>query len=208
MTLDPSVWSGIFDFPPPARPRGTGQIVGMRLCNVAESDSDGGDAEITLLSLGYGDYCWQPGVNQATCDVGRRRQRALGNTGRRHRHVAPMRDCSCGFYAGTDVAKLHRVLGGPVDGHVVLCGVQAWGKYIVHDWGFRAQYARIVAISDQLPSRVVRDVDGGVISVQARRGIERDVAAYLAEKYHATLTDLVGMASALRAYGDFLKEEQ
>jgi hypothetical protein len=204
MSFNPDIWGGIFDIPQAARRVGKGQIVGFRLCTVDEDDA----GDIHLASYGAGDYRWRPGVNQAACPTAARRQRALHKVHRAYRHVAPMRDCSCGFYAGTDVAALRRILGLPSNAQEnVLCGIQAWGKIVVHDWGFRAEYARIIALSEQLPSRVLRGIDGRVISVQAKRGIERQIAAYLADKYRATLIDLAGMPSAMAGFGDFLQAE-
>ncbi len=121
-------------------------------------------------------------------------------------HRAPVQTCTCGLYAGRDVAKLLRVLGPPV-APMVLCGIEAGGRIVVHQWGFRSEEAKIVAISAELPSRVLRGPSGQVIQVRARRGIEPWAAEELARRYGAMLIDLHGMASALQQFGDFIEEE-
>ena len=70
-------------------------------------------------------------------------------------HVAPMEDCSCGFYAMRelrpvvqDAAQLHvwRNLGLGCTSSVVLGRVELAGKIIEHDRGYRAERARIVEL--------------------------------------------------------------
>jgi len=90
---------------------------------------------------------------------------------------------------------------------MVLCGIEAGGRIVVHQWGFRSEEAKIVAISAELPSRVLRGPSGQVIQVRARRGIEPWAAEELARRYGAMLIDLHGMASALQQFGDFIEEE-
>jgi len=96
-------------------------------------------------------------------------------------------------------------LGSPTaDDDVVVVGIQAWGRIVVHEWGWRAQFARIVAISDQLPSRVLRDMAGHVIEVRWKRGIGREDAQQLAQTYHGTLIDLPAMPTLLAQFGRFI----
>jgi hypothetical protein len=70
-------------------------------------------------------------------------------------HVAPMEDCSCGFYAMhelqpvvQDAAQLHvwRNLGLASTTGVVLGRVELAGKIIEHDRGYRAERARIAEL--------------------------------------------------------------
>ena len=70
-------------------------------------------------------------------------------------HVAPMEDCSCGFYAMRelqpvvqDAAQLHvwRNLGLGSTTGVVLGRVELAGKIIEHDRGYRAERARIAEL--------------------------------------------------------------
>lgn len=200
MSLDADIWSGIFNLPRPARPAGRGQIVGFRLCSLTENAKAG---TLDLTSIGAGNYRWRPGVNHASCAHGGARRRALIKAGMPYRHPVPSRECACGLYATADPAALIRVLGPQHEG--ILCGVQAWGRIVVHDWGFRSEYARIIALTDELPSRVLRSTDGKVIEVRAKRGVEREVALYLASRYGVTLIDLTGMPAVMAAYGDFLE---
>jgi hypothetical protein len=57
-------------------------------------------------------------------------------------HFAPVEDCSCGFYAFKELASL--VDNGWLG--VVLGRVELSGKLIEHDWGFRAERARIAEL--------------------------------------------------------------
>lgn len=57
-------------------------------------------------------------------------------------HEGPAVDCSCGIYAATDLTALSGYLS---DGTVV-GAIEAWGRVIPGEFGFRAQYARVKAI--------------------------------------------------------------
>ena len=66
-------------------------------------------------------------------------------------HVAPEEDCTCGFYAMSTLPPVVSACGfrtteiGPGDtSGVVLGRVELAGKIIEHEWGYRAERARIV----------------------------------------------------------------
>jgi glycine cleavage system H lipoate-binding protein len=78
---------------------------------------------------------WQPGVNRAACHRGLE-------------HQAPAAGCECGLYA------LHRHRDRqwmPSGVNAIHGAVAAWGDLEVHDTGFRAEFARVVALA--LPER-------------------------------------------------------
>lgn len=78
---------------------------------------------------------WRPGVNRASCHRGLR-------------HDAPAPDCECGLYA----LHRHRDRGWMPSGTNAVHGaVAAWGDLEIHDTGFRAEFARVVALT--LPER-------------------------------------------------------
>jgi glycine cleavage system H lipoate-binding protein len=75
---------------------------------------------------------WQPGDNRAICLAAR------GG-----RHQAPGHRCTCGLYALTDVSDPRLRPGVEAVGAVV-----AWGDVEAHRTGFRAQFARVVALAE------------------------------------------------------------
>ena len=76
---------------------------------------------------------WQPGVNDARCMY-------VGFT--REPHPVPGEGCDCGLYAHHDAAELRRYHRGDD----VLGAIVGWGDLQVHDNGFRAQHAQVVAL--------------------------------------------------------------
>ena len=73
---------------------------------------------------------WRPGTNEARC---------LAPGAKRHR--APGHRCTCGLYGLTDSRDPRLLAGRQAVGAIV-----AWGDVELHRTGFRAQYARIVAL--------------------------------------------------------------
>lgn len=84
---------------------------------------------IELRSCGR-NYYWRPGLNQAECINGH----SIAP------HIAPGRDCTCGFYART-ADDLH---GYGMDGIQGI--IKASGRTVLGRNGFRAERARIVAL--------------------------------------------------------------
>jgi hypothetical protein len=82
--------------------------------------------------------------------------------GREPMHVAPAEGCSCGFYAFRELASSVRT---SLSSDVVLGRVELAGKVIEHDWGFRAQRARIVEL---IP---LRGAEGSVRVLASRLGV-------------------------------------
>lgn len=85
------------------------------------------DADGRLLPA-TGGTPWEPGINVARCG------RGLG-------HLAPDPGCMCGLYA---FHALHRQLRDSA----VLAAIAAWGEMEVHRDGFRARFARVLALAD------------------------------------------------------------
>jgi hypothetical protein len=79
------------------------------------------------LQSAISNHAWQPGVNEAICD-------AVG-------HAAPNPRCECGLYAfhrPTRLGASQRELAG---------AIAASGDIEVYEDGFRAQYARVLALA-------------------------------------------------------------
>lgn len=86
------------------------------------------------LQSAISNHAWRRGVNEATCD-------AIG-------HVAPHPRCECGLYAfhrPTRLGAFPRELAG---------AIAASGDIEVYEDGFRAQYARVIALA-RLPDTPV-----------------------------------------------------
>lgn len=59
-------------------------------------------------------------------------------------HVAPVKECTCGIYAHYQYTETFKEFTYE-QGTFVLGLVQGWGKQILHETGFRAQYLQILA---------------------------------------------------------------
>ena len=98
-----------------------------------------------LLSLNGTE--WPYGTIEAACPI----------HGGEDRHIVPMRGCRCGIYAMTDQVRLYTssFLIYPVVGKVEL-----FGKVIEHQYGYRAQYARVVSLCDYtIDSTISTEID-------------------------------------------------
>lgn len=96
-----------------------------------------------LHACNWPSFVWQPGRNEANCQDSYRRPGCGCDLCSAQRmgglHVAPMQPCQCGFYAR------HRP--GQYDTRGEIGGViKAYGKVILAETGFRAQYAEIEAL--------------------------------------------------------------
>jgi len=61
----------------------------------------------------------------------------------------PSYDCTCGFYAVKRLANLLEMLT-PVEGQIVIGTVQLAGTVIEHDFGYRAELARVAELIPRL----------------------------------------------------------
>jgi hypothetical protein len=129
-----------------------------------------------LWSIGYGNYLWTPGTNEAYCDkVDKRGKRKVwtndpldhdtlierkvsaGSHGR-----IPSPSCECGFYAYR-TESIARMRLGPTktlpgrstrfglgqfgtDRHETLAMVKLWGRTLPGRDGFRSQFASVLAL--------------------------------------------------------------
>jgi hypothetical protein len=104
---------------------------------------------------------WAPGASEASCDATRWTLR-----GRRARHpgrAAPQRDCGCGLYAlqaPWDFAGFlpRRHFGVSDEANAVVGVVAGWGRAFRGKHGWRAQFAKPVALywTPDLDERVDR----------------------------------------------------
>lgn len=148
-------------------------VGGYRLCKLVEDD----DGHNVLRGVGIGhDYTWTPGWNWATC----------GNA-KKHRPAA--RRCSCGLYACSDLPALLRTIGagGPDE---VLVGVIGTGELDLAEHGWRAETARIVAISSQLIGRLLKDGNGEVFRITHRTVLDAETLIDLGRKYQVPVVRL------------------
>ena len=136
MSLDPAVWGTVF--PELGRTsRSPGGILGFRVSRMRSAGWL--ETHLSVTSI-HGGYLWQPGPNTARC-------LAVPNG-----HVAPASGCSCGFYACNRLRQLVFVLGGArMRPDCVLVGVAGSGIVRIHQRGWRAQFARILAFADEIP---------------------------------------------------------
>lgn len=95
--------------------------------------------QIRLLQ--HGDP-WAAGTASATCM--RIQRGAVDDRGEPLAHEAPCWGCLCGIYA------LHEFPQAQVyQPNLVRGVVKAWGRVIEHERGFRAQYARVIAMEER-----------------------------------------------------------
>lgn len=102
-----------------------------------------------LTGWWYTGYVWAPGVSEASCDT--RRWTLRGRRACHPGRAAPQRDCGCGLYA------LHEPwdFAGPLPcrhfgyyerADAVIGVVAGWGRAFRGGHGWRAQFARPVAL--------------------------------------------------------------
>jgi hypothetical protein len=114
-----------------------------------------------LTGWWYTDYVWAPGAAEASCDARRWTLR-----GRRARHpglAAPQRGCACGLYALQEPWDFAgylptRHFGVSDEANAVVGVVAGWGRAFRGKRGWRAQFARPVALywTPDLDERVDR----------------------------------------------------
>ena len=106
-------------------------------------------ADDRLTGWWYTGYVWAPGVSEASCAA--RRWTLRGRRAWHPGRAAPQRDCGCGLYA------LHQPwdFAGPLPSRhfgyydqadTVIGVVAGWGRAFRGEQGWRAQFARPVAL--------------------------------------------------------------
>ena len=144
MKLDPEVWGNVFPELVASDETQRRPILGFRINRVQLVRTRWGKPSVALRSMGQHGYSWEAGRNEAVCLVSR------WLVPDEPRHVAPGTGCSCGLYAVHDVDQLAGFTNLASDSFV-LAGVAGTGIVRVHTDGWRAQFARIVAFSVELP---------------------------------------------------------
>jgi hypothetical protein len=115
--------------------------------------------------------------------------------------------CGCGLYACRDVSSVYSLvkdahLGGYLSGSgVVVVGVvMGWGKVIQHGGdGWRAQYAKVVALSNSL------------LGYGTREGVNWSppgLIGTLAQKYQSAVIDLGGLELYAKEFGSVFPVEE
>jgi hypothetical protein len=138
-----------------------------------------------LRSPWHGGHRWSPDFNDARC-LERRRYMPVWRT--LGAHVAPDRRCSCGFYGlwspprpeqQTWVWEVDAETSGT--SHGLLFGVvEVTGKVMLAAEGFRAQYARPVALAVGADVNPSPDIEAVAMRLPARmyRSIDRLLTRY------------------------------
>lgn len=113
-----------------------GRIHGLRRWSLGLEDGR------IRLGSSYTNFWWEPGgvPTTATCSEGSLRRR----------HKPPGKRCGCGLYAlhpgrgsASEVLQAENLHGLPSEVYGI---VEAWGRVEVHETGFRAEFARPVAL--------------------------------------------------------------
>jgi hypothetical protein len=103
-----------------------------------------------LIGWWHTAYTWQPGGSEAACTA-RRWNLFRGSSSRHPALPAPQRDCRCGIYALHDPWDFNGELPAHVFGYsdvsnVVTGVVAGWGRAFRGEYGWRAQFAKPVAL--------------------------------------------------------------
>ena len=191
--LDPAVWGTVF--PELRQASGSAQtrpVVGFRVSRI---HFIGARRSLALTGIGPRTYFWEPGRNVATCSG------PIGAFGKPP-HEAPAAGCGCGLYACHDLGALHYF---PTPDHqFVLTGVAGSGTVRIHQRGWRAQFARIVAFSNEMPERNSFGFFGRT-KVRGHRVIGEATVEALAKKYQVPVVPLAELPDLMRAAGDFVE---
>jgi hypothetical protein len=74
---------------------------------------------------------------------------------------APTFDCTCGIYATHELHDPGSAWrSGPQSARHVVGAVALWGRVVEHEWGYRAQYARPMALLEGVGVEAVADAYG------------------------------------------------
>jgi hypothetical protein len=87
---------------------------------------------------------------------------------------------------------------------LVLTAVAGTGIVRIHERGWRAEFARIVAFSDELPELVLWRF-GDRQKVKGHKVIGSDLAGALEAKYQVPVVPLKKLAEVMGGAGDFLE---
>ena len=211
MQLDSGVWGTVFpELRAVSGPAETRPVVGFRVSRI---HFIGARRSLALTGIGPRTYFWEPGRNVATCSG------PIGAFGKPP-HEAPAAGCGCGLYACHDIAELHlawMVQGAryiakmqwdsrfstPYD-QFVITGVAGSGTVRIHQRGWRAQFARIVAFSDEIPERASIGFFGRA-KAGGHRVVSEPTVQALVEKYRVPVVPLTELPNVLRSAGDFVQ---
>lgn len=199
--LNMNVWGSLFGSPD--QPMADPPVIGFRVCRVDWRDTGGP----RLYGIGVGNaYKWLPGENVALCAHAKSIRDLDGNFISQG-HQAPQEHCSCGLHACTDlvtldnVTKTHGGLKGYSDRNHVLVGVIGTGEVLLFEKGWRAQFARVVAICDAFPGTLIKDSNGKVIKVMAKKVASADTLSELGRIYNANVVSLRDIETVVREHG-------
>jgi hypothetical protein len=105
-------------------------------------------------------------------------------------HEAPGSVCMCGLYAFHDLSS---AMEDYCQNRFAVIGVAAyWGKILVHTAGFRAEYGRILAISDHSRSDAIELERSAILEGVCERYSIPVIPTDLLEQYGSTFGETVG----------------
>ena len=198
MNLDPEVWGTVFpELVEPTDSMRTRPILGFRINRFQIVRDEHRSSHVFLMGFGPRTYFWEPGKNAATCS-----KRGVGASDEPI-HRVPASGCGCGLYACHGLADVLWAFSDDVK-PLVLTAVAGTGIVRIHERGWRAQFARIVAFSDELPELTVGRFSGRA-KVRIHKMLGQDTALALEEKYQVPVVPLKRLAEVMRAAGDFFE---
>jgi hypothetical protein len=187
--LDPTVWGTIF--PELAKTRPASPILGFRINHIRFSDPWRKDI-VGLTGIGPRTYFWEAGTNTARC--------VRPGIGYQKKHQVPGSGCGCGFYAFHDF-RAFNWSPSHNPGEFVFAGIAGSGIVRVHERGWRAQYARIVAFSYEMPC-LERPCDYGL---ESHKAIGRKIARELEARYEVPVVSLKQIRDTMLEVGHFVE---
>lgn len=154
------------------------------------------DDESALWPIGGSRRAWAPGMNTARCNrvgiASRRLQWAIRDgravVAAAPLHDAPIADCRCGLYSWRRPPGRWFKQCAPLP--TVVGAVACWGSLQVHDDGFRAQHACVVAIARRDDAKPA----------------ELTALAAIARRYRVELVSLDELAFVASRFGSPLPE--
>ena len=196
---------------------GTRPILGFRLARVCVADLE--DCVKGTLASPVAQYVWRAERNVSYCDPMGRSKVATGSGAQEEHdspHKAPASGCGCGFYAWHTLDALFRPLGyfpaarWSFRRHwrfphrrdwMMLTGVAGTGTVRIHEKGWRAEFADIVGLSDEVLGFPFPDPPVG--RPKPQKAIDGALAHVVGDKYQVPVLPLARLQELMHGLGDF-----
>ena len=109
-------------------------------------------------------------------------------------------NCRCGFWAAHTLEELMAQQYGHKDPHCIIGGVIGWGRVQVGTKLWRAQYARIIALTDGIPIKAITNRGRVLRWLQDKHPASR--IAKTADKYSVPIVPLHRLVSFMSEHGE------